>query len=53
MDPTHKADVRLSDGTEVYGYVMYLIVWEGKALSGEERLIRGDEIASIEISEEN
>jgi hypothetical protein len=47
VNPTHKVDVVLHDGTEVYGQLMYLIVWEGKSLSGSETLVRGEDIKTI------
>lgn len=49
MDPRFETFITLDDGTEVLGKVMYIIVWEGKAISGEETLVRGDRIASIRI----
>lgn len=50
MYPTYEVDLRLSDGSEVLGQVMYLIVWEGKSLSGGEVLVRGEDIESMNIT---
>jgi small nuclear ribonucleoprotein (snRNP)-like protein len=47
MHPTHHVEIRLKDGAEVSGKVMYLVVWEGKALSGGEVLVRGDEVKDM------
>ena len=49
MTPRYETTVTLDDGEVVLGRVMYLIVWEGKALSGGERLIKGDEIVTMTV----
>jgi hypothetical protein len=41
--------IDLEDDTEVWGQVMYMIVWQGKPLSGHTILVEGDQIKRIRI----
>jgi hypothetical protein len=47
--PTFEAYVKTDDGEEISGQVMYVVLWEGKAISGHERLLVGDEIVTMEL----
>jgi hypothetical protein len=47
--PKYEIYIERDDGETVYGQVMYLIVWEGKPLSGSETLVRGDEIRALRV----
>lgn len=62
MEPTFEADITLLPGiklqgsyeideqSHVDGQIMYVIVWVGKALSGHEVLVRGEDIEAIEVN---
>jgi hypothetical protein len=49
MMPTYEVEVTLKDPTResIIGKLMYVIVWEGKALSGGEVLVNGEDIQKI------
>jgi hypothetical protein len=49
MDDPIEIRIWKKDGEILLCKPMYLIVWEGKAFSGGELLVRGDDIASIDV----